>query len=153
MGSAVYPIQASWAIIARKCDLWNFSTKVHKSFLRVKMLNRWSTILGKRNTFVGKLSLLGDEFFVWFHILFVIDIHQIMLISLFPTPFDHFHFHGSGGLILWYDLRLWRILALHASSNSQILCGWTLWGAGFCYRLWQNTEQNTGRGWTINILG
>ena len=30
-----------------------------------------------------------------------------MLISLFPTPFDHFHFHGSGGLILWYDLRLW----------------------------------------------
>ena len=38
--------------------------------------------------------------------LFVIDIHQIMLISLFPTPFDHFHFHRSGGLILWYDLRL-----------------------------------------------
>ena len=40
--------------------------------------------------------------------LFVIDIHQILLISLFPTPFDHFHFHGSGGLILWYDLRLWH---------------------------------------------
>ena len=40
--------------------------------------------------------------------LFVIDIHQIMLISLFPTPFDHFHFHRSGGLILWYDLRLWH---------------------------------------------
>ena len=37
----------------------------------------------------------------------MIDIHQIMLISLFPTPFDHFHFHRSGGLILWYDLRLW----------------------------------------------
>ena len=31
--------------------------------------------------------------------LFVIDGHQIMLISLFPTPFDHFHFHGSGGLV------------------------------------------------------
>ena len=48
--------------------------------------------------------------------LFVIDIHQIMLISLFPTPFDHFHFHRSGGLILWYDLRLWRsklILVTH----------------------------------------
>ena len=28
-----------------------------------------------------------------------------MLISLFPTPFDHFHFPRSGGLILWYDLR------------------------------------------------
>ena len=22
-----------------------------------------------------------------------------MLISLFPTPFDHFHFHGSAGLV------------------------------------------------------
>ena len=31
-----------------------------------------------------------------------------MLISLFPTPFDHYHLHGSGGLILWYDLRLRR---------------------------------------------
>ena len=38
--------------------------------------------------------------------LFAIDIHQIMLILLFLTPFDHFHFHGSGGLILWHDLRL-----------------------------------------------
>ena len=26
-------------------------------------------------------------------------IHQIMFISLFPTPFDHFHFHGSAGLV------------------------------------------------------
>ena len=38
----------------------------------------------------------------------MIDMHQIMLISLFPTPFDHYHLHGSGGLILWYDLRLRR---------------------------------------------
>ena len=30
--------------------------------------------------------------------LFVIDIHHIMLISLFPTPFDHFHFHPTFGL-------------------------------------------------------
>ena len=30
--------------------------------------------------------------------LFVIDTHQIMLISLFPTPFDHFHFHPTLGL-------------------------------------------------------
>ena len=31
--------------------------------------------------------------------LFVVDIHQIRLISLFPTPFDHFNFHGSAGLV------------------------------------------------------
>ena len=31
---------------------------------------------------------------------------EVLVISLFPTPFDHFHFHRSGGLILWYDLRL-----------------------------------------------
>ena len=30
--------------------------------------------------------------------LFVIDIHHIMLISLFPTPFDHFQFHPTLGL-------------------------------------------------------
>ena len=30
--------------------------------------------------------------------LFVIDINHIMLISLFPTPFDHFHFHPTLGL-------------------------------------------------------
>ena len=30
--------------------------------------------------------------------LFVIDIQHIMLISLFPTPFDHFHFHPTLGL-------------------------------------------------------
>ena len=29
--------------------------------------------------------------------LFVIDIHKIMLISLFPTPFGHFQFLGSAG--------------------------------------------------------
>ena len=31
----------------------------------------------------------------------------MMIFSLFPTSFDHFYFHGFGGLILWYDLRLW----------------------------------------------
>ena len=30
--------------------------------------------------------------------LLVIDIHHIMLISLFPAPFDHFHFHPTLGL-------------------------------------------------------
>ena len=28
-----------------------------------------------------------------------VNIHQIRLISLFLTPFDHFHFHGSAGLV------------------------------------------------------
>ena len=31
--------------------------------------------------------------------LFVIDIHQTMLISRFPTLFDHFYFHWSAGLV------------------------------------------------------
>ena len=30
--------------------------------------------------------------------LFVIDIYHIMLISLIPTQFDHFHFHPTLGL-------------------------------------------------------
>ena len=34
--------------------------------------------------------------------LFVIDIHQNMLISLFETPFDHLHFHPTSGMILWH---------------------------------------------------
>ena len=51
--------------------------------------------------------------FLFDFILFVIDIHQIMLISLFPTPLDHFHFHGSGGLILWYDFRLWHMCCFY----------------------------------------
>ena len=43
----------------------------------------------------GRLSC----FIVFLHdfTLFVIDIHQIMLISLFLTQFDHFH--GSAGLV------------------------------------------------------
>ena len=31
-------------------------------------------------------------------LIFVFVIHQIMLISLFPAPFDHFHFHPTLGL-------------------------------------------------------
>ena len=47
---------------------------------------------------VGRLSCFIDFFYFT---LFVIEyIHQIMLISLFPTPFDHFHFHGSG-MMVW----------------------------------------------------
>ena len=32
--------------------------------------------------------------FLYDFTLFVTDMHQIMLISLFSTSFDHFHFHG-----------------------------------------------------------
>ena len=45
------------------------------------------------------------EFFVWFHI----------VCDRYSSDYAHFtfsdtiHFHGSGGLILWYDLRLWLI--------------------------------------------
>ena len=43
----------------------------------------------------GRLSW----FIVFLHdfTLFVIDIHQIMLVSLFPTLFGHFQFLGSTG--------------------------------------------------------
>ena len=37
--------------------------------------------------------------------LFVADIHEIMLISLFPTPFYHFHFH-FGTQIKGYNTKL-----------------------------------------------
>ena len=37
--------------------------------------------------------------------LFVIDMHQNRYISLFSTPFDHFHFHPLAGLIWWVPLR------------------------------------------------
>ena len=53
---------------------------------------------------VGRLSCFIE--FLFDFTLFVIDIHQIMLKSLLPTPFDHFHFYGYSGMILWYDLGL-----------------------------------------------
>ena len=37
--------------------------------------------------------------------LYVIDMHQNRSISLFPTPFGHFHFHPFPGLIWMVDLR------------------------------------------------
>ena len=47
--------------------------------------------------------------FHWFFLhdftLFVIDMHQKRSISLFPTPFGHFHFHPFPALIWWVDLR------------------------------------------------
>ena len=51
------------------------------------------------------------EFFVWFHIVCDRYTSDYAHFTFFPTPFHHFHFHGSGGLILWYYLRLWHMLA------------------------------------------
>ena len=46
--------------------------------------------------FIGRLSCFIE--FLHDFTLFVVDqIHQIMLISLFLTPFHHFHFNGSAG--------------------------------------------------------
>ena len=42
------------------------------------------------NLAVWAISLI----FLYDFTLFVIDMHQIMLISLFSTSFDHFHYHG-----------------------------------------------------------
>ena len=42
--------------------------------------------------------------------LFVVDIHQIRLISLFRHFPDHFHFHGSAGLIPKVNLSLRLII-------------------------------------------
>ena len=52
--------------------------------------------------------------------LFVIDIHHIMLISLFPTPFDLFHFHPTLGLdpALILTLRLNRLTAASLRMNN-----------------------------------
>ena len=44
---------------------------------------------------------------------FVIDMHQIMLISLFPTPFDHFYFHPTLGLKWTHKLRLCHICFIY----------------------------------------
>ena len=35
---------------------------------------------------------------------------KMIIVTKHGMSFDHFHFHGSGGLILWYNLRLWHIM-------------------------------------------
>ena len=37
-----------------------------------------------------------------YNALFVIEMHQDMPISLFKTPFDHFHFRPFSGMKLWH---------------------------------------------------
>ena len=83
----------------RKFPIWDKCVLVHYGSFSQE-------INGKSAKFaVWAVSLI----FLFDFTLFMIDIYQIMHISLFPTPFDHFHFYGSNGLISWYDLRLWRI--------------------------------------------
>ena len=59
--------------------------------------------------------------------LLVIDIHHIMLISLFPAPFDHFHFHPTLGLdpalILALRLKYISFIVISALSASFYLHG------------------------------
>ena len=45
--------------------------------------------------------------------LFVIDMHQNRSVSLFSTPFDHFHFHALAALIWWVQLRSCHNQILH----------------------------------------
>ena len=49
--------------------------------------------------------------------LFVVDIHQIRLISLFRHFPDHFHFHGSAGLIPKVNLSL-RLIIYNINKKS-----------------------------------
>ena len=48
--------------------------------------------------------------FLYDFTLFVIDMHPIMLISLFSTSFDHFHFHGflkSKRMVILKSCHIW----------------------------------------------
>ena len=85
--SATMPSAMSATMPATMCNNMSAKKDNKKIFWTISTKNQWEI------SEVGRLSC-----FIGF---------QIMLISLFPRPFDHFHFHGSGGLILWYDLRLW----------------------------------------------
>ena len=59
--------------------------------------------------------------------LFVVDIHQIRLISLFRHFPDHFHFHGSAGLIPKVNLslrRTWYLVDFNAVWNNGFLANY-----------------------------
>ena len=61
----------------------------------------WRPIVKTLNLKVWTLPLIFLHDFT----LFVIDMHQNRYISLFSTPFDHFHFYPLAGLIWWVPLR------------------------------------------------
>ena len=67
----------------------------------------------------GNLLSWPFELFHWFFLhyftLYVVDIHQIMLISLFTTPFDHFYFHPT------LRLKSFEIGTLSLPSNLELI--------------------------------
>ena len=81
----------------KKLILTNRSASTGPPTLQCKL--QWAH---SENSEIGHLSCF-IEFFVWFHI----------VCDRYSSDYAHFtfsdtiHFHGSGGLILWYDLRLW----------------------------------------------
>ena len=61
----------------------------HSSIVKTLDLNVWTLLLIFLHDFT----------------LFVIDMHQNRSVSLFSTPFDHFHFHALPALKWWVQLR------------------------------------------------
>ena len=54
------------------------------------------------------------------------DQQRVWSMKWIPQKFDHFHFHGSGGLILWYDLReapAWCSPCLELHPGACFCCG------------------------------
>ena len=67
--------------------------------------------------------------------LFVVDIHQIRLILLFRHFPDHFHFHGSAGLIPKVNLSLRHIISSSSTYLQLIL-------KNFCCPVFKNLVTN-----------
>ena len=93
----VYLVKCVSSELLRACFYWCFHKlrKMHFCFHKKLLFfqqgaSSLSHILKRVHFAVWAIlfNLLPD------FILFVIDMHQIMLISLFSTSFDHFHFHG-----------------------------------------------------------
>ena len=69
--------------------------------------------------------------------LFVIDIHKNMLISLFPTPFDHFQFLGSAGQIPKLILTLCLTLLTFFAYKVDFWNGYSpVWVLSMCFCRW-----------------
>ena len=93
---------------------------------------------------VWALSLIFLHFFT----LFVIDIHKIMLISLFPTPFGHFQLLGSAGqnpkliltLCLIFYISHCYFLFVNLALKDTYSC-MTEWSFGFSKPYWYGHDQ------------
>ena len=101
-----------WNLPSHNSCLKNVSIKYHHIFWKVypgyfRKFPIWDKcVLVHYGSFSQEINGKSAKFAVWAvsliflfdFTLFVIDIHQIMLISPFPTPFDHFYFHPTLGL-------------------------------------------------------